>query len=167
MAGKEMISHSELIRVLDYSPETGQFTWKIHASTRARIGDIAGRLNRAGYRQIRVDGRLYLAHRLAWFYVNGSWPSTDLDHRDLDKDNNRLSNLRETDDSLNGANKAPPVTNTSGAKGVQRRPNNRWRASIEHRGRWISFGTYGSKEEASEAYLAGARAIHGEFARAA
>lgn len=161
------LSHSELLRVLDYNRETGRFTWKINASSRAKIGFIAGRLLPAGYRQIRVFKRLYLAHRLAWFYVHGVWPAADLDHRDLNKDNNGIENLRETNPSLNGANKGLAANNTSGAKGVQRRRNNRWRASIEHRGEWISFGTFGSKEEASEAYLAGARAIHSEFARAA
>ncbi len=39
---KDKISHEELLRVLDYSPETGAFTWKVQASTRALIGGEAG-----------------------------------------------------------------------------------------------------------------------------
>lgn len=166
MAGSK-ISHSELLRVLDYSPETGIFTWKISTSPRVKPNDVAGRKLKAGYRQIRVFGRLYLAHRLAWFYVRGLWPSSDLDHCDTNKDNNGIANLREANDSLNGANKVLAINNTSGAKGVRKRANNRWRASIEHRGKFISLGTYGSIEEARAAYLAGAQQIHGEFARAA
>lgn len=163
----ERISHSELLRVLDYSPETGQFIWKIQASAKAKIGWIAGAIVSNGYLSIRYRGRQYLAHRLAWFFVNGEWPPTDLDHRDTDKRNNRISNLRQTNPSLNGANKTIAANNTSGAKGVRLRANNRWRASIEHGGKFISLGTYGSREEASEAYLAGAKKLHGEFARAA
>ena len=131
------------------------------------IGYKAGRLIGTGYRAIKYRERSYLAHRLAWFYVNGEWPETDLDHRDTDKQNNRIINLRPTNDSLNGANKIIAINNTSGAKGVQKRKNNRWRASVEHYGKWISLGTYGSREEASEAYLAGARELFGDFARVA
>lgn len=160
------ITHSELLRVLDYNPETGRFTWKFTITGTAKAGSVAGRMLLAGYRQIRVFGRLYLAHRLAWFYVYGVWPETDLDHRDRDKDNNGISNLREANDSLNGANKGLAANNTSGAKGVRKRANNRWRASVEHGGKFISLGTYGSREEASTAYLAGAQRIYGEFARA-
>jgi hypothetical protein len=163
---KRLISHAELLRALDYSPETGVFTWKIQASTRALVGSVAGSAY-GDYWSVRYLSVNYLAHRLAWFYVNGEWPPSDLDHRDTDKRNNRISNLREADDSLNGANKRLAANNTSGAKGVRRRANNRWRASLEHGGKFISLGTYGSREEASAAYLAGAQKIFGDFARAA
>ena len=164
MAGK--ITHSELLRVLDYSPKTGIFTWKIQASQRALVGRSAGRAS-GEYWAIKYCGRSYLAHRLAWFYVHGTWPGSDLDHRDTDKKNNRIANLRMANDSLNGANKRLAANNTSGAKGVRARANNRWRASIEHHGKFVSLGTYGSREEASAAYLAGAQQLYGDFARAA
>lgn len=164
---KTLISHSELLRVLDYRPETGVFTWKIQASPRALVGSIAGTPISLGYWSIKYCGQAYLAHRLAWFYVNGEWPATDLDHRDLDRQNNKISNLRETNDALNGANKGLAANNTSGAKGVRRRPNNRWQAIIEHYGKTICLGTYGSREEARAAYLVGAQQVYGEFARAA
>jgi hypothetical protein len=90
-----------------------------------------------------------------------------VDHHDTNKLNNAFLNLRPANDVLNGANKRAPITNTSGAKGVRRRANNRWRASVEHEGKFISLGTYGSREEASAAYLAGAQKIFGDFARAA
>jgi hypothetical protein len=167
MAGKMNLPHSKLLGLLDYNPEIGQFRWKFTITGTAKAGSIAGRCLPSGYRQIRVSGHQYLAHRLAWFYVNGCWPKSELDHRDGDRDNNRINNLREANASLNGANKGIPANNTSGAKGVRKRANNRWRASLEHHGKFISLGTYGSMEEASAAYFEGAQKIFGEFARVA
>lgn len=160
------IAHGELLRILDYSHETGVFIWKILASSRAKPGQKAGAKVCGGYLSIKYKGESFLAHRLAWFYVNGEWPDGPLDHRDGIRTNNAIANLREADTSLNAANKRRQINNTSGAKGVQKRANNRWRASIEHGRKWISLGTYGSREEASAAYLEGARMLFGDFARA-
>lgn len=163
----DRISHSELLRILAYSPETGQFTWKIQASPKAKIGQIAGSVVALGYLSVKYRGIGYLAHRLAWFYVNGEWPQTDLDHHDLDKRNNKISNLREATVSQNAANRRLSSNNTTGFKGIRARANNRWRAAIEHHGKHISLGTYGSKEQAHAAYCAAAHRLFGEFARAA
>src|SRR5687768_3593208 len=102
MAGK--ITHSELLRVLDYEPETGVFRWKITASPRALAGAVAGHVW-GDYWGVKYKGIDYLAHRLAWFYVHGVWPEDDLDHHDTNKLNNAISNLRPANDALNGANK--------------------------------------------------------------
>lgn len=163
---KHDLAHDKLLSLLHYNPETGIFTWKVNASTRARIGVRAGRES-SGYRQIRIHGWLYLEHRLAWFYMNGQWPDGDIDHKDTDKLNNRISNLRPANDAQNAANKNLLKSNTTGFKGIQARPNGRWRASMEAAGQWISLGTYGSKEEAAEAYLTALESRHGEYARAA
>jgi len=133
----------------------------------AQAGYIAGNLSRNGYRRIKVLGVECLAHRLAWFYVLGVWPSQKLDHKDGDKINNRFANLREATVSQNAANKRLSSNNTTGFKGIRARANNRWRAAIEHQGQHISLGTYGSKEEAHAAYYEAAQRLFGEFARAA
>lgn len=163
----ETISHSELLRLLDYNPETGIFRWKVTASGRAKAGNVAGSIGGNGYRRIRIFGTEYLAHRLAWFYVKGDLPPSDLDHKDGSKINNRFSNLRVSTVSQNAANRRLPATNTTGFKGIRARANDRWRAAIEHNGKHISLGTYGSKEEAHAAYCEAAQRLFGEFARAA
>ena len=164
---KKNISHERLLASLDYNPETGVFTWKINASSRAKIGWVAGRTLGAGYRQIKLGDKAYLEHRLAWFYIYGAWPAADIDHKDADKRNNRIANLRPANDAQNAANKPLLKTNTTGFKGIQARPNGRWRASMEAGGKWFSLGTYGSKEEASAAYLGALQSIHGDYVRAA
>lgn len=89
------LKHNRLLEQLKYDPLTGVFTWLV---TRNRItqGDVAGSVSKEGYRVIRIDGEHHKAHRLAWFYVHGSWPSGIIDHKDGNKDNNKIKNLRDT-----------------------------------------------------------------------
>ena len=63
----------------------------------------------------------YSAHRLARLYQTGWWPPAHIDHVNLDKADNRWSNLRAATRSLNGANRFRQANNSSGFKGVHRR----------------------------------------------
>lgn len=87
-----MISQERLGGLLDYSPDTGIFTWR-------QSGELAGCEARRGnmtYIVIRVLGTLYYAHRLAIFYMDGYWP-TYVDHENGDGTDNRyFHNLRVT-----------------------------------------------------------------------
>jgi hypothetical protein len=87
------VTQTRLKELLEYDPETGIFRWRIKPSNRVRVGQIAGNLDTYGNRQIRIDNKSYLAHRLAVLYVTGSWPTEDIGHRDLDNDNNAWGNL--------------------------------------------------------------------------
>jgi len=81
-----------------YNPEDGTFT-RIKAAGRHNrwgVGTIANHHDPiTGYNRIRIDGTLYSAHRLAWLYMTGSWPTHQIDHVDLDRANNAWRNLRE------------------------------------------------------------------------
>lgn len=88
---------SERIReVLAYDQLTGEFTWKRPTSNRVEAGSVAGRLNTNGHRQISIDGRDYLARRLAWLYVRGEWPTENVIPVNGIKTDNRFSNLRQS-----------------------------------------------------------------------
>jgi hypothetical protein len=165
MAGTHVssLTHHRLLQVLDYNPETGDFIWKEQLSIRGKVGTKAGCIGPGGYWQIGIDGICHLGHRLSWFYVFGAWPKR-IDHQDGVRINNRILNLRKATISQNAANKRRQK-NVSGFKGVQARPNNRWRALIEVNGKCLTLGTFGTPQEASAAYFTAAQKFFGEFAR--
>ena len=154
---------SKLRDALSYDPITGSFIWKnpIRAALKGRI---AGCINGFGYRVIRVEGKDFYAHRLAWLYVTGKWPKTILDHIDGNPDNNAFVNLREATKAANGANRGKQANNTTGFKGV-RKHFRKWVAQITIDGVNTYLGIFDSPEEASAAYELAAKQEYGEFAR--
>ena len=87
--------------LLNYDPETGVITWVKPSSTKLKPGDIAGSDTGNGYRRVFVNGRKYLAHRLAWYLHYGVWPSKNIDHINGDPSDNRIENLRDVSQSVN------------------------------------------------------------------
>jgi hypothetical protein len=152
--------------IIHYSPETGAFTWLVTRRLSYRIGMRAGSINNSGYRIIRISGIHYRAHRLAWFYMTGTWPTAYIDHTNLNKDDNRWCNLRQATKSQNGQNRIAASNNTAGFKGVSfDKHRNLWAAYIKHNGRRMFLGRFGSPETAHAAYCDAARVYFGEFAR--
>lgn len=162
------LSIERLKQVYLYKPETGEFIRLIPCKShkgRAKIGEAGGSISGERYRRIGVDGRLYRAHRLAWFYMTGAWPKHGIDHVDLNPENNRWENLRAADQSQNGANTRIRRDNTSGFKGVQKTANSTWSAKIWVKGKKHSLGTFRTASEASQAYRIAAEKYFGEYAR--
>lgn len=159
------IDKKTLLRILSYQKETGNFRWKIHASSRASNGAVAGRVcARWGYRIIKFEGKNYRAHRLVWFLEKGEWPKGQIDHIDGNKLNNVISNLRDATVSQNQANRGLPANNTSGYKGVSRTRNGSWTAKVRHMDRYTRLGTFRCPKEAAKAYDKAAMEIFGDFA---
>jgi len=152
-----------LIEFLDYCPETGVFTRKVRTSNRVKVGDIAGAKDSSGYVRFMAAGRLYLAHRLAWLYMNGCWPANHLDHINGDITDNRIANLREATSAQNSANCPASWSNKSGFKGVSR-SRGKWRAQISVNNKKIALGAYSTPELAHAAYREAAEKYHGDFA---
>jgi hypothetical protein len=155
------IERSELQKLLAYDPETGVFIWRV-AVKNVRAGDIAGGIVGNGYRHIQLARRAYKAHRLAWFYVYGEWPSADIDHINRDKDDNRIANLRLAAMWQNKANGGALSNNTSGYRGVSFEKG-RWRARLMVSGRYHDFGYYDDPAVAYAAYMAGRKDLLGDF----
>jgi HNH endonuclease/AP2 domain len=165
LAKQENLTHDRLTEVLSYDPLTGVFVWKKALNGRIKVGQIAGSINTNGHRQIRLDGYYWVSHRLAWFYVKREWPADEIDHHDLNKDNNSFRNLREATHLQNCSNRrASPLTNTSGYKGVSPL-RGRWHAQIKRAGRNHSLGYFDDPKEAHEAYMEASIKLHGEFGR--
>lgn len=160
-ASKTNLSLNRLRELLVYDQHTGFWRW-INPKGRARSKEFAGSLHDDGYIQIRIDRELYMAHVLAWFYVHERWPENMIDHENMNKADNRISNLRQATASQNFGNSNKKWQNTSGNKGVYFDPcSGKWRAEIAH----IKLGRFDSKDAAVEAYAIAAKLRFGEFAR--
>jgi len=153
---------------LDYDPETGIFTHRV-ARKRVRKGAVAARPHgRTRYLIVNLDYRKHLAHRLAWLYVYGDWPPSELDHIDTDPANNAIANLRLATRSQNNANRKLSLESASGYKGVTwHAKKGKWQSQIKLPGRNKYLGLYKAPEEAHAAYVEAAIEHFGEFARAA
>jgi hypothetical protein len=157
-----MITAERLRKLLHYDPETGVFTWRMQRGP-AAAGAVAGSPHRDGYVCIGIDGRWYLAHRLAWLYMSGEWPENQIDHHDGKRSNNRIANLRPATHAQNQMNSR--AYGQSGRKGVSWN-RGRWQARIRVNRVLIHLGRFDDKEEAAAAYALHARKHFGEFARA-
>ena len=143
-----MITQKELKELLHYTPETGVFT-RIKATQSIRVGDVAGTIMQIGYVMLRVKGNKYLAHRLAWLYMYGYFPSNQIDHRNHIRDDNRIVNLREVTCAENHRNRSKSKFNLSGVTGVRwRKQNSKWLASVKVNGKQKHLGYFDDKFEA-------------------
>lgn len=169
---KPRVTAERLREVLDYEADTGLFIWKVALSRIVAVGSVAGTIVGDGYRHIGIDGVYYGAHRLAWLHVHGDWPNGEVDHVNLDRSDNRISNLRLATNQTQSANRRVLKNNRLGIKGVGistwrvRKPQ-RYRARIRVRDKLIHLGYFSTPEAASEAYAAAAKKHFGEFARPA
>jgi len=161
------LTHDRLKGLLRYDPITGLFVWLVSKTPNGVPGEVAGSKNKAnGYIYIGIDGKIYLAHYLAWFYQMGEWPSHEVDHRDLRHDNNKWVNLRPATPVQNCMNRPKRADSKNPYKGI-RKKGNRWQACISINKKRKLLGTFATAEDAHQAYAAAARAHYGEFARAA
>ena len=165
MTGQDFTLTAERLReVLNYDPAIGVFFWR--GNGRKKAGSVAGCKTQRGYWQIKIDGRVYLAHRLAWLYVNGEWPRGILDHKEGGGLRNEFENLRECTGTQNNGNIDKRSFNKSGFKGVYK--NGKWSTWVARIGpqKCRQFlGCYADPKSAAMAYDSAAIRLFGEFAR--
>lgn len=158
------LSHERLRELLNYDEITGMFTWKKRAAFCVEVGSEAGTVEKNGYRRIGICGRIYKAHRLAWFYAHGTWPVGEIDHINGDKLDNRIENLRDVPRLVNQQNQRRPRGKTaSGILGVCWHPSTgKWRARVwdQHAKKNISLGLFENAQEARAAYINAKRLQH-------
>lgn len=141
--------------LLDFSIETGLFTWK-KQRPKCRIGNVAGYKNGTGYINIDLLGVVYPAHRLAWFYVYGTPEFKEIDHINMIRHDNRICNLREVTRAQNVQNTKP--RSESGLKGITKAcSSGKWIATIKINGSCIYLGTFDDKYIAYETWLNAAK----------
>lgn len=168
---------------LDYDPATGMFAWRERPRSHfvsdrgwrqwnpKHAGNKAGsRHNGAGgkiYWCIRLQGHLWLAHRIAWLMAYGTDPDSEIDHADGDPLNNRIANLRLATRSEQMANRRLNTKGTqTGVKGVTPNSDRRgFDARIRMNGKTHYLGYFRTIQDAAEARSKAAVRLHGRFAR--
>lgn len=156
----------EIVReLLDYDPETGLLFWKrrkehwfkngrYSKKRNAAIwnakyaGTEASTLNTMGYKSISIFKKRYYAHRIAWIYTHGNFPTLFLDHINGNPKDNRLINLREVDNQRNHTNMKRDFRNKSGVTGITwNKEKHKWEANIYSNGKNTFLGYSDSIEE--------------------
>ena len=154
------LTAERLRELFSYDPDTGLFT-RIVKSPYTKIGDVPKCTNRAGYVVFRVDKVLLRAHRLAWLYVYGKWPTDQIDHINGIPSDNRMVNLRECTNAENAQNLPVRTNNKSGFTGVSYSKKSKcWQAFICVHYKSIHLGRYENPELAQEAYLQAKAQMH-------
>ena len=77
-----------------------------------------GSFDRYGYLIIKVKGKQYKAHRIAWLLYYGDFPNGNIDHINRDKSDNRISNLRIASYAVNNNNAKRTPNKDTGEIGI-------------------------------------------------
>ena len=99
-----------------YDADTGAFTWLKPARGRRALPRMTRRPD--GYLTTYVNGRQWLAHRLAWALYYNEEPPRCIDHINRDKADNRMENLRDGSGGVNEWN-SKPAKSRFGVPGVR------------------------------------------------
>ena len=148
------VTVEELWERLEYDPLTGIFIWTSSSLNSPKVrGKVAGSLSH-GRIVIRIQGRSYLAHRLAWLMQTGSWPQEEIDHRNRKPADNRWVNLREATHSENQHNR-------TGAKNVYwSHLYQKWVVILTVNGQYRYIGGFYSEAEAQAARNRAKKELH-------
>lgn len=161
------MKHDKIIKAIKakytYDPDTGHFLRR-EKYRHNEVGSVAcGLHEQSGYRyiSIQLDGKQknIRAHRAAFLLTHGYFPEV-VDHINNDKQDNRISNLREATRTENSYNQKGKFTK----RGVVKLSNGKFTASITKHPHRYNLGNYETEAEAATAYNIGARQMHGEFA---
>jgi len=102
-----------------------------------------------GYLQCKFKGKDQKIHRIIYEAFKGKIrDGYQIDHKNRNKADNRIENLREATHSQNQANKDISDRNSSGYLGINAHKN-RWSARISIDGERIYLGVFGTALEAA------------------
>lgn len=150
-------------QALAYDPETGVFTWRASKRGSVKAGDSAGFTRSDGYIRIKVGQQAAWAHRLAWLYVYGVWPTHQIDHINGDPSDNRIANLRDVLPRINMQNERHGRRRKCGGSLIGAHWSkvwSRWKSSINSGGRAVHLGWFDTEQQAHEAYVTAKRRLH-------
>jgi hypothetical protein len=149
------MTQNKLKEIITYDPKTGFIKWRKPGKWAKPINVTDGCIKPNRYISLKIEGKNYLAHRLAFLFMTGKFPKNEIDHCNGNPSDNRWANLRPATRQENRFNiKAKGFTFIEG--------RNRYRAQIGINGEQINLGYFKTKEEAHAAYLKAKPKYHGK-----
>lgn len=77
-----------------------------------------GCLDKDGYLKLKIKGRKFSAHRVAWLLCYGDFPKSEIDHINRIRTDNRIENLRESNRKQQAENTTRKPNKKTGVVGV-------------------------------------------------
>lgn len=155
------MKQNEALALFEY--QDGKLYWRVKPSYGVSIGDEVGTICSTGHRRAMYKRKLYAVHRLIWLMHYGSMP-VEIDHKDTDKLNNSIENLRIADNK-NQQNVGFRKDNTSKAKNVYwHKPTMRWSVIISANKQRYNLGYFDNFEFADLVATEARVKYHREFA---
>ena len=155
------MKQSKALALFEY--RDGTLYWRIKPSRGVDAGDKVGTICSTGHQRLMYQRKLYRVHAIVWLMHCGYIPK-EIDHKDTDKLNNRIDNLRLACDK-NQQNVGKRIDNTSGAKNVYwHKPTNRWSVIVSAAKIRHNLGYFDDFELADLVATEARNKYHGEFA---
>ena len=151
-----MIDQETVKKLFHYDAESGMLIWRFGNGRNVKPWQEVKAKNGNGYYTAKIHGKSYLAHRLAWLYVHGSFSNKYIDHKNRIRNDNRLCNLRDVNTTDNAQNISLPSHNKSGYIGVSWiKSHNCWTVyvKVNKKNKWLGY--YKNLDDAVAARKAG------------
>ncbi len=163
----ERITPEELSLLLRLDDEAGKVFWlKVPWNHSEKYGKEAGNKtpNRGKfYWVVRIHGKSYKRSHIVFCLKYGRWPVQCIDHMNGDSLDDRSKNIREATTTQNAWNHKGRAKKSSIPMGV-RIGRSGFEARIGFNKKLIFIGSFGTPEEASDAYQVKRKELYGEFA---
>lgn len=159
--GRSVVTAEHARKILNYDHETGLFTWRERPGRRCIIGARATS-HQKGRNTVRLGGYKFQASNVAWLYIYGEWPDFEIDHKDRNKRNDAIENLRPSTTMKNMMNMGKTKRSSTGFKGAHPHRNG-FVAYIRADGYKYYLGKFDELEHAAAVYRIAAAGMHGEF----
>lgn len=139
-----------------YNPKTGLLE-RFHLQRKCWV-QVRTAPTCRGYFRVKIDGKLYMQHLIAFILMVGRMPKCEIDHINGDGLDNRWSNLRETDRRGNNGNK---VMHREGKLcGINYRADrSRWKVTTTLNKKTYNLGHWKTKKKAVQIYDRAVRLI--------
>lgn len=120
------ITHEELSKIFIYDGRN--LLWRNTLGPKIIKNKKAGFINDSGYIVVGYKNKLYRAHRIIYYMLTGINSTEQIDHLNKDRIDNRIENLRISNQSSNQINAGIKSNNKSGVTGV---------CYDKSRGKWV------------------------------